>query len=100
MGSTFVARRAGIQQASNEITASNCAIPTNVCGSVGLTPKSKFLIVRVNAREAESPKPTPMLAHFIPCPITILRTVARWAPRVMRSPISRVRCATAYESIP
>ena len=38
IGSTFVARRAGIQQASNVTPASNSAINPNVSGSVALTP--------------------------------------------------------------
>src|SRR5215470_6786085 len=49
IGSTFAARRAGIQQASKATAVSNSAIAANVTGSVALTPKSRVLIVRVNA---------------------------------------------------
>lgn len=38
IGSTFVARRAGIQQASNATTSSSVAMTVSVSGSVGLTP--------------------------------------------------------------
>ena len=51
IGSTFVARRAGIQQASNATAMSSSAIAENVAGSVALTPKSRFFIVRVNAND-------------------------------------------------
>ena len=37
-GSTFVARRAGIQQASSATKVSSSVITMNVSGSVGLTP--------------------------------------------------------------
>lgn len=38
IGSTFVARDAGIQQATSATTASSMAIEANVSGSVGVTP--------------------------------------------------------------
>ena len=48
-GSTFVARRAGIQQATKATTISSSESPTNVSGSVALTPNSKPFISRVRA---------------------------------------------------
>ena len=53
-----VARRAGIQQASNETSTSNAAIPTKVSGSVALTPNSRLFIVCVNASAAMMPRPS------------------------------------------
>jgi hypothetical protein len=49
IGFTFVARRAGIQQANSDTPVSNNEIRMNVAGSVALTPKSKVFINRVSA---------------------------------------------------
>ena len=51
-----MALRAGTQHASNATSASSNAIATKVTGSVALTPKSRFFIVRVNASAAIKPK--------------------------------------------
>src|SRR5215468_513932 len=48
IGSTFVARRAGIQQASKATTVSSDEIETKVSGSVALTPNSRLFINRVS----------------------------------------------------
>src|SRR5262245_38888308 len=48
IGSTFVARRAGIQQATSATTTNRTVTAVNVGGSVGLTLKSKALIRRVS----------------------------------------------------
>src|SRR5262249_50595598 len=90
-GSTFVARRAGIQQASNATNVSSSAITTNVSGSVALTPYSKLFIRRVAASAASKPIITPANASFSPCPTTSFKTSADCAPRAIRMPISRVR---------
>src|SRR6266511_4568865 len=54
-GSTFVARRAGIQHASSEKALSRSAITVNVSGSVVLTPNNSARINRVNAKAATGP---------------------------------------------
>ena len=51
-GSTFVARRAGSQQATSATPLSNSATPTNVSGSVGATPYNKPCSQRVAATAA------------------------------------------------
>ena len=68
MGSTFAARLAGTQQATNATTVNNPAMPINVRGSVALIPNSKFFMVRVNTIDATTPNATPNNASFIPYP--------------------------------
>src|SRR5215813_10409377 len=48
IGSTFAARRAGIQQATSATTTNKTVTVVNVGRSVGLTLKSNALIRRVN----------------------------------------------------
>jgi hypothetical protein len=50
IGSTFVALRAGIEQASSATKLSNSVIAANVSGSVALTPKSNPFIIRANSQ--------------------------------------------------
>src|SRR5262245_44215871 len=59
IGSTFVARRAGIQQANSATLKSSSAITTNVKGSVGRTPNNKLSIQRVSANAASKPIAAP-----------------------------------------
>jgi hypothetical protein len=66
IGSTFVARRAGRKQASNATAMSSRTGAANVAGSVALTPKSRFLIVRVNATDAIRPSAKPVSTNLIP----------------------------------
>lgn len=47
IGSTFIARRAGMEQAASATSVSSSATPVNVSGSVALTPKSSERIHRV-----------------------------------------------------
>jgi len=63
IGSTFVARCAGSQQASNATTVSNSAITMNVNGSVALTPNNRVFINCVNATDATKPNTTPEQAE-------------------------------------
>src|SRR5262249_23756386 len=49
MGSTFVARRAGIQQASNATNVNTTATTIKVSGSVGRTPNKRVSNQRVSA---------------------------------------------------
>src|SRR5262247_511554 len=80
IGSTFVARRAGIQQASSATSASSKATPTNVNGSVGLTPNNKLVIKRVKANDAARPRAMPSSVSLIPGPMTDLKTSVGLAP--------------------
>src|SRR5262249_35204457 len=73
-GSTFVARRAGIQQASKPTPANSGGAAMNVSGSVSLTPNNKLAINRVSANEIVNPTPTPVSVRAIPCPITSFST--------------------------
>jgi hypothetical protein len=49
IGSTFVARRAGSQQATRATANNSAAINAKISGSVALTPYSKLFIKRVAA---------------------------------------------------
>src|SRR5262245_18951998 len=99
-GSTFVARRAGIQHASNATTISDNAITMNVSGSVALTPYSKLFIKRVAPYAASKPTTTPASASRSPCAMTSRSTSRASAPSAMRMPISRLRSPTANASTP
>src|SRR5262245_49860695 len=66
IGSTFVARRAGIQQARNATVPSNNAINEKVTGSVAPMLNNKFEIKRVKANAASNPMTTPLIVNFIP----------------------------------
>lgn len=52
----FVVRRAGTKQASKATAMSSSAIAATIAGSVALTLKSRFFIVRVNANERNQAK--------------------------------------------
>src|SRR5262249_42248274 len=94
IGSTFAARRAGIQQATSATESNSAPIKANVSGALALTPKSSVVIRRVKPKAATSPAPTPLSASLIPCPTTSLNTSPICAPSAIRTPISCVRCAT------
>src|SRR5260370_25794091 len=96
IGLTRMARRAG-KYAARTPTANNA--PTThaiVIGSFGETPYNVWPIKRVAAKAHGSPMPTPALISTHVSRSTILRTPNRSAPKVIRIPISRVRCVTAY----
>lgn len=59
IGSARVARRAGIQHASNDTPASSSETAANVIGSVALTPKSSPWRSRVTAIAAARPITNP-----------------------------------------
>src|SRR5262249_16137290 len=70
IGSTFVARRAGIQHASRATNVSSNAIVVNVSGSVALTPNSRVFIIRVSANATPNPIPIPRRTKDMPCRTT------------------------------
>src|SRR5262249_16486152 len=100
IGSTLVARRAGTQHASNATKISSSAIPTNVSGSVALTPCNILFSKRVTVTAAAAPTVTPSSVSPTPCPMTRRKTSRLCPPSASRTPISCVRCVTAYESAP
>ena len=100
MGSVFIARRAGTEQAASATMIRIIGTDAKVSGSVALTPNSRFDIRRVSPNDAAKPITTPVAASRMPSPTTILSTCCRCAPSAMRMPISWVRCATTQESTP
>src|SRR5262245_23118807 len=66
IGSTFAARRAGIQHASIATKVSSGGITMNVIGSVALTPYSRPPIRRVTVQAVTSPAPTPASGNIHP----------------------------------
>ena len=100
MGSTCVARRAGMKQASTPTPTSNPQTAAKVHGSVARTPKSRLSRKRVAASEAIIPAADPITTSTRPCFTTMPSTSRRCAPSAARIPISRVRRATSYDSKP
>src|SRR5262245_62606595 len=74
IGSTLVARRAGIQHASAATNINNSVMTTKVIGSTALTPNSIFDINRVSENEEASPSETPLATRLIQRPTTSLKT--------------------------
>ena len=66
MGSTLVARRAGITQAINATTVKRIETATNVNASVGDTPYSSDASTRDSASAAPNPITTPIMVINIP----------------------------------
>ena len=69
--------------------------PTNVKGSSALTPKRRLASRRVTIPAATNPIATPIPTSSAPCPTISRKTSRRSAPSAIRTPISRVRAATA-----
>src|SRR6516162_8526091 len=67
IGSTVVARRAGIAAAANATKASSEATAPKVKESVALTPNTRLAITRVSAAAPTRPTPMPATASSIPC---------------------------------
>ncbi len=95
IGSTFVARRAGMIAASDAMNISNSDTDRNVSGSVALTLTSMLETNRVSASATAPPSPTPIMVSLSPRPIISRKMSRDSAPRAIRSPISPVRCDTA-----
>ena len=77
IGSTLVARSAGIRLASTATTIRNNAAPAMLTGSVGLTRYSRGASCGVAAREMASPAAIPNKASNKPCLMTI-RSTPSW----------------------
>src|SRR5437660_11248969 len=72
IGSTRVARRAGMWHATRATTAKSSPTEVNVIASVSLTPKSCALSKRVNARASAVPTTRPASVSLNPWPRTRL----------------------------
>ncbi len=91
IGSTLVARRAGIQQASSATNVRNNVMAVNVSGSVVLMPNSRLFTTRVRASAIGSPSPTPISANVIPCFRTRRNTSFGCAPSASLSRVIKVK---------
>src|SRR5262245_18641349 len=91
IGSTFVARRAGIKQANSATQASEDDIKMNVSGSVTVTPYRSGSMTRVSAKAPIIPSANPESVSFSPCPVISHKMSRACAPRARRTPISCVR---------
>src|SRR5262249_3923049 len=100
IGSTVLARRAG-SQAATAATASITNAPVErMRGSAGATPASRPCTSRVKAIADASPIAAPMSARRSPSPTTSMITRRASAPSATRTPISRIRVDTEYDSTP
>lgn len=71
-----------------------------VAGSAGDTPKSRLEAARIASVPTSAPTAAPTPARHNPSRITSQRTRPASAPSTIRMPLSRVRCATAWEITP
>src|ERR1700692_2523248 len=88
MGSTSLARRAGLQIDSRAIAASAIGVTVKATGSRGFTPKRKLARKRVSQNAPPMPMATPTMVRIIPWRMTILRRFDAWAPSAIRTPSS------------
>src|SRR6266850_700731 len=100
IGSTRIARRAGIQQARQPTIRISAAPAENVHGSLDFTPYNSLAITRTAPSAPAAPSAAPHARRVSPCPMTIRSTSAGPAPNAIRTPISRVRRATEYDTTP
>src|SRR6185436_14630657 len=89
-GSTFIARRAGIEHANKAATASSNGTNKKVRGSTAFTSKSNEVISLVKANDAARPMEIPSSVNPIPLFTIINRMFRAVAPRASRTPISFV----------
>jgi hypothetical protein len=99
-GSRRLARRAGMLLATSATALRMTGARMKVSGSWALTPTSRLRRSLVARSAPPSPAATPMPTETIPCPTTICNTRQPEAPRAMRTPISRERWLTRYDSTP
>lgn len=100
IGSTEAAARAGNHDAAIDTIARTATDSEKMSGLIALTSNSRAPINRAQASVPASPKRMPISVSRALMPIIIRRTSPRRAPSAMRTPISRVRCATAYAITP
>src|SRR5215510_12318670 len=90
-GSTFVARRAGSQQANSATPIIKAATTPNATGSNWLMSTSAMVSRLEIAAPPAKPMRTPIAISLPPCRRKSVMTSRRCAPKAMRMPISRVR---------
>ena len=95
MGSTRVARRAGIRQATNATPIRIRVTLSIVRRSVAPTPKRKLCSKREQSRTPTNPMTKPAPTKRIPCSTIRRKTSDRCAPSAIRIPISCERCVTS-----
>src|SRR3954470_24828136 len=100
IGSTRVALRAGRYDAARAMKASNTAVPMYTTGSSALTPNINDANKRVESAATIAPATRPATTSRAPCHSTRRITSSLCAPSAMRTPNSRVRCATTNETTP
>src|SRR5215472_12243904 len=93
-GSRRLPRQAGTYPAAHATRANAVVARARVAGSCGVRPKSWLWTSLVSARDAGRARPTPMAMSKRTSRITSQITLPCVAPRAMRMPTSRVRCAT------
>jgi hypothetical protein len=86
-----------MMHAASVTAESRLVIPTNVTGSVGEICTTSDCITNVTPHPPSSPSVSPIAS----CQQPLLRisqdTCLGWAPNAIRTPISDVRCVTAYD---
>ena len=85
VGSTRIARRAGMKHANNDTAHSSNATPENVTASVLVISQQHALQISRQREQAARPKPTPIIVKRSPCPITSRKMSSRFAPSAMQS---------------
>ena len=94
IGSTREAERAGMSAALMAASSSTTIAAARLTGSDGLTPVNMPAMNRPAMKLKIRPAPMPNETRSSTWRSTILRMPIRSAPNVMRTPISKVRCAT------
>ncbi len=100
IGSRRAARRAGPAAAARATSASTAAAPSRARASPGSTSKSMERSQRATTTAPRPPATIPIPVQRTANP-RVRRAISRGvAPRAIRTPISRRRCATRKESTP
>ena len=81
-------------------TAMVVVTAASVIGSDGWTPNRSAAIRRLTASAPASPPARPAAVKVSPCFSTSARTRPWFAPKAIRTPISRRRSVTMYDSTP
>jgi len=69
-------------------------------GSSGGTPNNMLVINFAAPKVRTAPSAIPVVVNCMARPSTIPRMLLRSAPKVIRTPTSKVRCATVYAITP
>jgi len=99
-GSTRAARKDGIHAARAAVTASTMTAVKIEMGSVGEISNNSPRIPRARAKDPASPVTKPIPIQIATCYCTCKAISRGRAPKAMRTPISRVCCATRKDSTP